>query len=403
MSGVDTITRIRSSDSTSVTGVALPRAHADTQDSAFAALFAFDHLTKAKLHTQTMGDSQQMFETEQQSEVNRLGRIKEEFASADAHQGALFQPNEPTTAKMLESNAARSNLVAQGGDGAFIKSPAAGPRPSEKMPQFRAPDVSFQGPEANVSQHGALQLAPPRPEISREKPLAGQPVGTGVSLSPTTAGASPASRIGEFLSRPSASESGRADASLNVPAGRIGAGQTPFSKARNDRPIHRDFANGSRGLREPGKSDFQRIIQSLRLHAGAKQSSARLRLQPPELGHLRVDIKILGDKLRIDVQAETDAARDLLSRRAEQLKSGLENHGIHLERLEVVVNTMRASGPIVVPEAARVLPENRDPDRTARNDQRQGTQRTEGENSLGRITGRGRSMSAADARIDVEG
>jgi hypothetical protein len=89
---------------------------------------------------------------------------------------------------------------------------------------------------------------------------------------------------------------------------------------------------------ETTSTSFEETVRSLRLQLGARQSSARLRLQPPELGHLRVDVKMLGDRVRIDVQAETNAARDLLTQRVDQLKSGLESYGIRLERLEVVLN-----------------------------------------------------------------
>jgi len=45
--------------------------------------------------------------------------------------------------------------------------------------------------------------------------------------------------------------------------------------------------------------------------------------------------------VRIDVRTETDRARELLSERAGELRSALEQHGVRVERFEVTADLPR--------------------------------------------------------------
>jgi hypothetical protein len=83
------------------------------------------------------------------------------------------------------------------------------------------------------------------------------------------------------------------------------------------------------------RSAFDRLVRSIRLRTGTHHSSARLHLDPPELGRMLVDIRLAGDELRIDVRTETSQARELLYERAAQLRAALEQHGIQVGRFEV--------------------------------------------------------------------
>jgi len=89
---------------------------------------------------------------------------------------------------------------------------------------------------------------------------------------------------------------------------------------------------------EAARSAFDRLVRSIRLHTGARQSSARLQLEPPELGRLYVDIRVDGDQVRINVRAETDAARDLVAQRVDRLTAALQLHGIYVERFDVTAD-----------------------------------------------------------------
>lgn len=89
---------------------------------------------------------------------------------------------------------------------------------------------------------------------------------------------------------------------------------------------------------EPGFERFDDLVRSIRLFAagpGARFSSARLQLQPPELGRIRVHLRVAGQDLTLEVRTETDEARDLLAARAAVLAHALEQHGLHVQRLDV--------------------------------------------------------------------
>jgi flagellar hook-length control protein FliK len=68
---------------------------------------------------------------------------------------------------------------------------------------------------------------------------------------------------------------------------------------------------------------------------GERQSTARIRLSPPELGHVRVDLRLRDSRVDLRVHAERPEARELLAERLHMLRSALEQHGLVTDRLEL--------------------------------------------------------------------
>ena len=60
-----------------------------------------------------------------------------------------------------------------------------------------------------------------------------------------------------------------------------------------------------------------------------------LRLDPPELGKLRVDVEMHNRVLTVQFHAETQAGHQALQNRLVDLRSALEQHGIQLDRVDV--------------------------------------------------------------------
>ena len=104
----------------------------------------------------------------------------------------------------------------------------------------------------------------------------------------------------------------------------------------------KDSPTESRATRESAdavtRTPFDKLVSSMRLRLGARNSWVRLRLEPPELGRIRVDVRMAGTEIRVKVQAETELARQMLTDRVGRLKASLQQHGIHVERFEVVTN-----------------------------------------------------------------
>ena len=81
----------------------------------------------------------------------------------------------------------------------------------------------------------------------------------------------------------------------------------------------------------------EQLARVVRSNLGPRNSSMTLQLDPPELGHLRVDVRMHEQNLVLRFQVETQAARDVLETRLGELRQALQQHGIQLDRVEVSV------------------------------------------------------------------
>ena len=77
-------------------------------------------------------------------------------------------------------------------------------------------------------------------------------------------------------------------------------------------------------------------MRSARVQVNPSQSTVRLRLDPPELGWIRVEARVEGSAVHLSVQTENATAGELLRGRLAQLETALERHGLHIERFELV-------------------------------------------------------------------
>ncbi|MCB9851318.1 MAG: flagellar hook-length control protein FliK [Phycisphaerales bacterium] len=86
----------------------------------------------------------------------------------------------------------------------------------------------------------------------------------------------------------------------------------------------------------PQRSEFLKLIQNLRLNRGQKTSTATLRIEPPELGKMKVDVRMTDDTLHVRVEVGSEHARRVLGERADDLAAALRTHDIKVDRFEVV-------------------------------------------------------------------
>lgn len=79
---------------------------------------------------------------------------------------------------------------------------------------------------------------------------------------------------------------------------------------------------------------IQRVAKAFqRVQVG--EGPVRLRLTPPELGTLRIELRMRDGALSAKLEAETSAARSALLDNLPQLKSRLAEHDIHVEQFDV--------------------------------------------------------------------
>lgn len=93
----------------------------------------------------------------------------------------------------------------------------------------------------------------------------------------------------------------------------------------------------SKKAEETRSTPFAQLVRLMRSQAG-RQSSARVMLEPPQLGRIHVRVKMLGDRVEVGVETETASAKELLSGRADRLKSALEQQGMIVDRFDINTN-----------------------------------------------------------------
>ena len=75
-----------------------------------------------------------------------------------------------------------------------------------------------------------------------------------------------------------------------------------------------------------------RGLQSAIQHNGG---AVTLRLSPPELGTVRIELNVTGSRVAAQLHTQNDAARNMLQQQLAQLRGGLEAQGLQVERLSV--------------------------------------------------------------------
>jgi len=96
---------------------------------------------------------------------------------------------------------------------------------------------------------------------------------------------------------------------------------------------------------EPGQVDRARFVQRVaRAFAamGGRQGVVRLRLHPPELGSLRLEIQVRGGVMHARVEAENAAVRNLLLDQLPQLRDRLAQQDIKVQQFDVALSDRSA-------------------------------------------------------------
>jgi flagellar hook-length control protein FliK len=78
----------------------------------------------------------------------------------------------------------------------------------------------------------------------------------------------------------------------------------------------------------------QRVVSAFEA-MGSRTDSVRIRLSPPELGSLHLEISVQNGTLSAHLQAETPAARDLLLHNLPELRQRLSQQDIKVDRFDV--------------------------------------------------------------------
>jgi flagellar hook-length control protein FliK len=81
-------------------------------------------------------------------------------------------------------------------------------------------------------------------------------------------------------------------------------------------------------------ADLEPILRFVKSNLSKDKASADLRIDPPELGRIRVHLDVRQDAVALRVEAASEVAQHMLERHADRLRHGLEQAGLRVTELE---------------------------------------------------------------------
>jgi flagellar hook-length control protein FliK len=84
------------------------------------------------------------------------------------------------------------------------------------------------------------------------------------------------------------------------------------------------------------------------------EGKAILRLDPPELGHIEIEVETKSGEMKIHMSVENESVKNTLEASAPQLRQSMEQHHVKIEKLEVQVEArLDAQGGQADPQKSR--------------------------------------------------
>jgi len=212
----------------------------------------------------------------------------------------------------------------------------------------------------------------PKSTSSRSVPSGGRassdvgnaPATTGTGSGTPSAGRRASGVAAAAASKAESATSGIRTAALRTQgaAGRPTADNAVQIRGRGDRPqttgrsvVKASSASkGGSADRTPRDEITQRIARVVQAKVSGKDTFARIRLDPPELGTVRVNLHLKSDSVVVRLVADNADARDAIKSRLDDLRSALQQQGVRVDRLEVTT-----------PSPSDVASESFVPDQTA--------------------------------------
>ena len=106
--------------------------------------------------------------------------------------------------------------------------------------------------------------------------------------------------------------------------------------------IKSDAASGEGQVQRGSNADQVRLVQRVARsfqRLGPTGGRVQVMLHPAELGSVRLDLRIEGNRMNARMTAETDAARSILSEHLPELRQRLADSGLVVDRIEVEIDS----------------------------------------------------------------
>ena len=283
----------------------------------------------------------------------RLAELSEDVRQARQQRREAQQTNtadEPTGDRPRETGRARAESLPVVDRSGHAEASSAGPDRFRRVGDVDRRPVAMNAPAAPESTpmrqapgadtNGGRTVSPPQ-AASRTQAVEPSPPTGVVELSAPVAsdGGTPARQLGELLGARVAGEGGRATSGTQVsPVAAVGGDRQDATGAgratvRTDRPPSRP--EQAKEAPAAQQTTFDRLVRSIRTNQGRHESTARLQLEPPDLGRVRIDVRLVNQRMQLSIQTETRDARDVLGSRLETLRSALAAHGVVIEKVDL--------------------------------------------------------------------
>jgi flagellar hook-length control protein FliK len=242
-----------------------------------------------------------------------------------AEQGEEELPPPPTSPEQLDVQASKAGEAVQAGGGTESSrsqpAKASAQTPSQVDVQSASPVVVEPAkPDAGGDESLQSQTRQSREDSPDTAPSASS-AGQGLKLdlpatpAPSTA---PTAQVGPV---PTASLSPVAPA-------------VPQATAAQPLPVPEQEATQD-------QANVARVVRGMQGALNQQGGSVTLRLTPPELGTVRIELALMQGTVNARFHTETESVRQLLTEQLAQLRAGLERQGLNVERL--VVQTQQAT------------------------------------------------------------
>jgi len=105
----------------------------------------------------------------------------------------------------------------------------------------------------------------------------------------------------------------------------------------NPAPSVQNHGDTETGSHHPGRIEENalRLVRGLQTMINHRGGAMHMRLDPPELGSLRVQMQVVRGVVSATFEVESTTARQLLTQHLGMLRHSLEHHGLQVERLHV--------------------------------------------------------------------
>ncbi|MEJ2200780.1 MAG: flagellar hook-length control protein FliK [Desulfuromonadaceae bacterium] len=98
------------------------------------------------------------------------------------------------------------------------------------------------------------------------------------------------------------------------------------------------------GLPIPAEKVIDQVVGKLTLNRNEKQSSISMNLHPEELGRVRLELTVEGDRVRAQIHAQSQQVQEILEKHLPKLREGFESQGLKLDEVRVSSDSPQQQG-----------------------------------------------------------